>query len=100
MVGLTGSSPPPIHECRRAGVSLVHLAFQGIRKAFRLGHLMSDWKDRLHGEEKLHGIAPGTGIISGYACRDRMVVVDSSKGTLARHESSRHDAVCGSGKGS
>jgi len=44
--------------------------------------------------------APGsTGIICCYACKDRSEAVDSSKGALARHESSRHDEVCDGGKG-
>jgi hypothetical protein len=64
-----------------------------------LGRLMSGWEDRLHGEERFRGIAPGTGIMSCYACRDRIEAVDSSKGTLVCHESSRHDAVCCGGEG-
>src|SRR5205085_12590453 len=39
----------------------------------------SDCKDRLHGEERLRGIVPGTGIIGCYACRDRILVIDSNK---------------------
>src|SRR6516165_899532 len=44
-----------------------------------------------------HRIAPGTGIMSWYAYRDRIETIDSTKGRLARHESSRHDAVCSGG---
>jgi hypothetical protein len=75
------------HQCRRADVSLLHQA--------------STWPPdvRLRGSPawrgRLSGIARVTGIMSCYACRDRIEAVDSSKGTRARHRSSRHDEVCG-----